>query len=139
MRRIALLPLALSLACATPVPVHFGVHQQRAPFVAISNPSLADGDPIAGRRAFVEVRCVDCHRVADDPELPRGLRAIAGPVLPQMSRLPAETVANRITSRATGASEELFDRTMKDYAQPLTARQLVDIVAYLRHVRATQE
>jgi mono/diheme cytochrome c family protein len=135
MRRIASALLLVAVACATPVPVRWGVHQQRAPVVAISNPDLQDGDPVAGRRTFISMRCIDCHRVAGDPELPLGLRAIAGPVLPAMNRTSAEQVANRITSRATGASEELFDKTMKDYTEPLTARQLVDIVAYLRQVR----
>lgn len=41
-------------------------------------------------------------------------------------------------SRAV-VSEELFDRTMKDYAQPITARQLVDVVAYLRNPRVQSE
>jgi len=132
MRHSVLFLLALT-ACTTPVPVHFGVHHASAPVVAVSNPSFADGDPIAGRRAFIAMQCIDCHRVAEDPELPLGRRAIAGPLLSGLgTRTPGE-VANRITSSKTGADQELFERTMKDYAQPLTARQLVDIVAYLRN------
>jgi hypothetical protein len=38
-----------------------------------------------------------------------------------------------------GLDCELFDRTMKDYAQPIAARQLVDVVAYLRNPRVQSE
>ncbi|HEX9160216.1 MAG TPA: c-type cytochrome [Thermoanaerobaculia bacterium] len=106
-----------------------------APVVAMSNPSFAQGDVLAGRRAFIAAQCIDCHRVAEDPSLPLGRRAIAGPVLQNLKRYSSQELAQRITSRDTGASEELFSRTMKDYAQPLTARQLVDIVAYLRLIK----
>jgi mono/diheme cytochrome c family protein len=136
MRRLALLSLATLLAgCSTPVPVHFGTHQLRAPVIAISNPSLSDGDPVAGRQAFIALQCVDCHRVAEDRELPLGARAIAGPMLSRMDRHSPKELATRITSRSTGASEELFDRTMRDYTNPMTARQLVDVIAYLRNPR----
>jgi mono/diheme cytochrome c family protein len=133
MRRVsALLALAFTF-CSTPVPIRFGTHQASAPVVAISNPMLMQGDAAAGRRAFIEMQCIDCHRVAEDPQLPQGPRAIAGPVLANLNRYSAHQLAERITSRTTGSSEELFNRTMKDYTQPMTARQLVDIVAYLRN------
>lgn len=132
MRRIVLLPLLLLMACSTSVPIRFGAHQPKPPVVAISNPMLMQGDPVQGRREFIAAQCIDCHRIAEDPDLPLGARAIAGPTLAQMNRYTAHELATRITSRSTGASEELLDRTMKDYAQPLTVRKLVDIVAYLR-------
>jgi cytochrome c2 len=122
----------LFAACATPVPVRFGAHARPAPAVAFSNPSFPDGDALAGRRAFIDLQCIDCHRVAEDPGLPRGARAIAGPILSGLGRSSAHDVARKITSRDTGANEDLLDRTMKDYAQPITARNLVDLVAYLR-------
>ena len=125
--------IVLAAACSSPIAVRFGAHQAAAPIVAISNPSFADGDALAGRRAFIAMQCIDCHRVAEDPELPRGRRAVAGPLLSGLHSRTSSEVAQRITSRSTGADQELFERTMKDYAQPLTARQLVDIVAYLRN------
>ena len=131
MKRIVL-SLVLVAGCSTPIPVRFGAHQVTAPIVAISNPSFGDGDPIAGRRTFIAMQCIDCHRVAADPSLPMGRRAIAGPILQDLDRVSPKDVASRITSRATGVDEELFGRTMKDYTQPMTARQLVDVVAYLR-------
>lgn len=130
--RLMLTTLVLLPACATPIPVHFGVHARPAPVVAISNPAFSDGDAAAGRRAFIEAQCIDCHRVAEDPNLPRGPRAAAGPILHDLRARTAKEVARAITSRSTGGNENLFGSTMQDYAQPLTARQLVDIVAYLR-------
>jgi hypothetical protein len=134
LNRISLLLLALA-ACATPVPIRFGAHGHRAPVVAVNNPDFADGDPIAGRHAFIDMQCIDCHRVAEDPRLPRGARAVAGPQLGHLSRYTPKGLAQRITSSSTGAGEALLDRGMKDYAQPITARKLVDVVAYLRNPR----
>lgn len=132
MKRVAFaLASLLAASCATPVPIRIGAHTARAPVVAVSNPSFEDGDPLAGRRAFVGMQCIDCHRVAEDPALPRGRRA--GLELRGLDRRAPREVARRITSRQTGAGEPLFDRTMKDYAEPMTARQLIDIVAYLRN------
>ena len=133
--RTSVLMLLLLAACSTPVPVRFGAHAATAPIVAVSHPGFADGDPVAGRRAFIALQCIDCHRVAGDRKLPLGRRAVAGPLLSGLdSRAPNE-VADRITSRSTGAGEELFDRTMKDYTEPITARTLADVVAYLRQFR----
>lgn len=132
-RRTTILLLALAACTTTPVPIRFGVHSHSAPIVTFSNPGFADGDPIVGRRTFIEKQCIDCHRVADDPDLPRGARAVAGPLLTDLNRYTPKDLAGRITSRATGADEELFNRTMKDYTQPLTARNIVDLVAYLRN------
>lgn len=135
MRVSVLLLLSVTLGCATPVPVRFKAHGPASPAVAFSNPSLSEGDPVAGRRAFVEMQCIDCHRVAEDPALPLGRRALAGPMLRDLHQHSAKEVARRITSRQSGGEPDLFDRTMKDYAQPITARQLVDMVAYLRTPR----
>jgi len=134
MRRLVPLLLLLT-ACAAPVSVRFGAHQLGAPASMLNNPSLWDGDPVAGRAAFIAVRCIDCHRVAEDPNLPRGARAIAGPLLENIARATPREVADRIRNRGTGRGETLFDKEMSDYAQTITARQLVDIVAYLRQPR----
>jgi mono/diheme cytochrome c family protein len=106
-----------------------------APISTINNPSLSDGNTIAGRRAFIAVQCIDCHRVAEDPGLPRGARAIAGPVLENLARATPQELADHIRDSRTGSDQALFDKQMKDYAQMMTARQLVDIVAYLRQPR----
>jgi len=118
--------------CSSPVPVHFGPSYVPAQVVTISNPEYSGGDPIAGRHAFIQMQCIDCHQVAADPGLPRGRRAIAGPQLSGLRAQEPREVGDRIRDKSTGADQELFDKTMKDYARPLTAQQLVDVVAYLR-------
>lgn len=139
MKRLVLFLLLVLAYCSTSVPIHFGPHRGAASVFAISNPDLEEGDALAGRRAFIALQCIDCHRVEEDPALPRGRRAIAGPLLSGLNRYSSRDVANRITSSKTGTDQELFDRTMKDYAQPMTARQLVDIVAYLRNPKAPHD
>jgi len=133
MRRIA--PLLIFLAACSGTTVRFGAHQVHAPAVVVNNTSLWQGDAIAGRREFINHSCIECHRVAEDPQLPPGARSIAGPLLEQLDRYKPSALAERIVNRKTGESEELFDKTMADFAQPLNARQLADIVAYLRHPR----
>ena len=118
--------------CSSPVPIHVGPQYVAPQIITISNPDYGGGDPIAGRSAFIQMQCIDCHQVAADPGLPRGRRAIAGPQLSGLRSKTPDDVGGRIRDRSTGSDEELFDRTMKDYAQPLTTQQLVDIVAYLR-------
>lgn len=132
--RWVILPLVVALTyCSTPVPVHFGVHRHSVPEVAIPDPAFAGGDPAAGRRAFIALDCIGCHRVAEDAELPTGRRATAGPLLRGLSRYAPNQLAQRITSHNAGSKEGLSGPTMKDHAQPMTERQLVDIVAYLRN------
>ena len=119
-------------ACSSPVPVHIGPQYVPAQIITVGNPDYGSGDPIAGRSAFIQMQCIDCHQVAADPGLPRGRRAVAGPLLSGLRSKTPDDVGGRIRDASTGSDQELFDRTMKDYAQPLTAQQLVDIIAYLR-------
>src|SRR5207237_9138722 len=99
------------------------------------NPSLADGDRKAGRRAFIDARCTDCHRVADDPALPLGPRAVAEPPLAELDRYTPKALSDHIRDRNTGKDVALYNREMGEYVERLSARQLVDIVAYLRDPR----
>jgi mono/diheme cytochrome c family protein len=133
MRRIA--PLLILLLACSGTTVRFGAHQRRAPAVVVNNPSLWQGDAKAGRRVFINHSCIECHRVEEDPALPPGRRSIAGPLLSHLDRYEPSVLADKIVSRRTGESEELFEKTMADFAQPLSARQLADVVAYLRHPR----
>lgn len=97
-----------------------------------NNPSLSEGDKVAGRRAFIDSHCIDCHRVAEDPHLPRGMRAIAEPPLAHLDRYKPKALYDRILDRNTGKGVTLHEREMGEYVERLSARQLVDIVAYLR-------
>jgi mono/diheme cytochrome c family protein len=125
----------LIAACSSPVPIRFTPHSPVAPYIGFSNPSLDEGDPVAGRKAFISLHCIECHRVAEDPLLPRGRRAVAGPMLQDLKRYNARELSNRIVSRSTGGGESLYDQEMSNFVQPMTARQLVDVVGYLRDPR----
>jgi len=126
-------------ACDGPIRFKFGTKTAGLPGFIVPNPSLIEGDAIAGRRAFIELQCIDCHRVAEDPHLPRGPRAAAGPVLAGLNHYPAIEVAKSIFNTRTGKDQDYLGRTMKDYTERMTARQLVDVVAYLRNPRLPQE
>jgi mono/diheme cytochrome c family protein len=131
-RRASLALALLALACNS-FRLGFGNHGVKVPLYVTPNPSLVEGDPVAGRQAFIELKCIDCHRVAEDPHLPMGHSALAGPMLANMDKYSANDLAQIIRATKTGAGKEFAGKTMKDYTEPMTTRQLVDVVAYLRN------
>jgi mono/diheme cytochrome c family protein len=132
MRLIVLTLVMAMTCCSTPVPVHWDVHKQSAPAITIPDPEFASGDAEAGRRAFVDHGCIDCHRVSGDPDLPVG-KAIAEPLaLRGLKQYAPNQLAQRITSANAGGTQGTADHTMKASAEPLTTKELVDIVTYLR-------
>jgi len=133
-RRLApLLLLLFVAACAGLVKVSVGPkYAFGRPIYFKDNPNLSDGDRVAGRRAFIEARCTDCHRVAEDPSLPLGPRAMAEPPLADLDRYAPRALYDHIIDRNTGKGVALYNREMGEYVERLSARQLVDIVAYLR-------
>ena len=116
-----------------PVRVKVGSHAVGTPVYATLNPSLVDGDPVAGRRAFIDLKCIDCHTVAEDPHLPKSGRADSGPILARQDRYKAIELADIIRNTNTGKNEDYLGQVMRDYTQKMTVRQLVDVVAYLRN------
>jgi mono/diheme cytochrome c family protein len=134
-RRTLPLVLLLLTACGSGamVQLKFGPKYLAAPKIWFKdNPNLSDGDRVAGRRAFMDARCTDCHRVAGDSGLPLGPRATAEPPLEKLDRYAPKTLYEHILDRNTGKGVELYGREMGVYVERLSARQLVDIVAYLR-------
>jgi mono/diheme cytochrome c family protein len=128
--------LFLLAACGGLMKVSFGPKYVGArPIYFKDNPALSEGDRVAGRRAFIDSRCTDCHRVAEDQGLPLGPRAVAEPPLEKLDRYPPKTLYDLIINRNTGKGVELYNREMGVYVERLSARQLVDIVAYLRDPR----
>jgi mono/diheme cytochrome c family protein len=93
---------------------------------------LSSGVASRGREAFVELQCHACHRVAEDAGLPELADAWEGPVLSNLGELPPEAVGWKITTRAGSGPESEFESPMVEAASQMTARQLVDIIAYLR-------
>src|ERR1700682_3629236 len=105
------------------------------PIYLKDNPSLSEGDRVAGRRAFLDPLCTDCQRAVGDPHLPLGPRAVAEPPLAELDRYTPQALYNHIIDRTTGKGVTLYNRERGEYVERLSARQLVDIVAYLRDPR----
>ncbi len=97
------------------------------------------GDPVKGREAFITLKCFTCHQVASDPSLPRPA-AKPAPVLarPGMVHNPGD-FADAILSPQhnividSGGETEAGRSRMGDFADSMTVRQFVDIIAYLMH------
>lgn len=103
---------------------------------------LPDGDPVAGREAFVTMGCVQCHTVVGDslpePEIPRSLHVQLGGETHRV-----KTYAQLVTS-IIHPSHAIKDKNVADYEGPsgkslmpdltpyLTVKQLVDITQYLQ-------
>ncbi|MDX1631749.1 MAG: c-type cytochrome [Thermoanaerobaculia bacterium] len=100
-----------------------------------------EGDPSAGRAAFLELSCTSCHAVAGDRELPAPISANPGPTLGPIqaahARADAGSIASSIVSPSHVVVEELGAEVrqrlspMGDFSDAMTVRQLVDLVAYL--------
>ena len=106
---------------------------------------LSSGDPIAGRRTFLELKCQTCHRVAgDDFGLP--VHDTAGPQLGStQAAQSADAVASSIAapdhtiSREPGAWQRPDRPRMQDFSRVITVRQLIDLVSYIQSLPAGGE
>ena len=99
---------------------------------------LPEGQPEAGREAFVSLGCTSCHTVAWDEDLPAPVPPSPGPELGlDVAKLgpgglatsvvaPSHRIADRYRSPTGGDISR-----MTDYSGVMTVRQLADIVAYL--------
>jgi mono/diheme cytochrome c family protein len=94
--------------------------------------SLSSGDAVRGRKAFLDLQCHACHRVAEDETLPVRKDAWEGPVLRDLDADSAEAVAWKIVTRTELGPDALYESEMTETASAMTERQLVDLVAYLR-------
>lgn len=107
------------------------------------NVVLPQGDPQAGRRAFIDLKCAVCHRVAGESGFPAPLSESRGPDLDRaVARRPASEVAAAIIvpshSMSVKTSEQVRKRLqrillspMPDYSRAMNVRQLADLLAYL--------
>lgn len=104
---------------------------------------LPEGDPKAGRRAFVDFECYKCHPVAGE-NFPRSEGT--GDVGPDLSRMgplhPAEYFAeailnpNAVLTEGPGFLGPDGKSRMPSYTESMTLQQLIDLVAYLRTLGA---
>lgn len=103
---------------------------------------LPDGDPVAGREAFLYMQCNQCHTVAgeDLPEVPFSdppYVQLGGPV----SRVKTygelvTAIVNPSHSLARGYAEEVVsedgESNMYNYNGYMTVQELTDIVRFLQ-------
>jgi mono/diheme cytochrome c family protein len=106
--------------------------------------SLPPGDAGAGRQVFLAMECFVCHEVRGE-ESPRDSKAPRrpGPALTGMgSHHPATYFAesilspNRVIILGPGYTGADGLSTMPSYADTMTVKQLVDVVAYLTSLTA---
>ncbi len=108
--------------------------------------TLPQGDPVAGRKIFVELECYKCHEVKGEkfPALAEGERGV-GPELAQMAGMhPLEFFAESIINpnavidpdaKKLGYVGEDGKSKMPDYNSVLTVKQVVDLAAYIASLK----
>ena len=101
---------------------------------------LPEGDVEAGKAAFVELKCNQCHSVADIAWIGEG-EDVEVPLGGEVTRLKAygELVTSVINPSHRIASPYLREKVavegvsnMKNYNQVMTVQELVDIVSFLQ-------
>ena len=133
--------LAVCLAACSPALVRTGPAIDRGEIVTLELPA---GDVGAGRRAFGDLKCQVCHRVAGEELFPEPTSAACGPDLgASVRRQPVSEVAAAIIapshSMSVRTSEAVKEQLrhedaspMGDFSRRITVRQLADLLAYLR-------
>ena len=101
------------------------------------------GDPEAGKAAFERMECYSCHKVpgADLPK-ERSSGGVGPDLVAGYSNLPAGFLAESIINShqyIAGTLEKYrgLDKVsskMGDYSSIMTVRELIDIVAFLKHL-----
>lgn len=104
------------------------------------------GHAVAGRKAFVDLKCTACHAVPAESGFPVPVSANPGP--PIDARVAGRDVSYLATSivSPSHALSPGIDETVRaqltgvlspmgDFSQTMTVRQLVDLHAYLRSVK----
>lgn len=104
---------------------------------------LPEGDARAGRQAFADFGCYTCHPVTGET-FPRSEGT--GDVGPDLSRMGplhppeyfAEAIINpdAVLTEGPGFIGPDGKSRMPSYAESMTLQQLIDLVAYLRTLRA---
>jgi hypothetical protein len=105
--------------------------------------TLPAGDPVAGGFAFAKMGCPSCHRVAGRTFRQMGAEGIAPEFDAARARLPREYLAESILDppKVIADGEDRYrardggSSRMRDYAEVMTLRELLDVVAYLGSVR----
>ena len=105
--------------------------------------TMPAGDAEAGKAAFQKMECYSCHNVPGAGFPAERSSGGVGPTLgAQYSKLPAGYLAESIINShqyISGTLEKYrgLDKVsskMGDYSSIMTVRELIDIVAYLKHL-----
>ena len=106
---------------------------------------LPPGDAVEGRKVFAAMECFACHEIKGEtfPQSSKTLR-MSGPELSGMgSHHPAEYFAesiinpNRVIVQGPGYTGADGLSKMPSYADSMTLKQVVDIVTYLKSLKAS--
>jgi mono/diheme cytochrome c family protein len=107
---------------------------------------LPRGDAAEGRKVFVALECFACHEVKGE-DFPQEAKTSRGPG-PELTGMgvhhPAEYLAesilnpNRVIIKGTGYTGPDGLSRMPSYADVMTLKQLVDLVAYLTSLTGGQ-
>ena len=149
---------ALVLWAQTPPPAHGPGHEAKKP-IRISMDelhrhggvppgwqfTLPEGDPQAGREAFVTLQCYTCHTIAGEqfPPVQPSERAPAPDLTGVGASHPAAYIAesilnpNAVVTNEPGYADANGYSNMPSYLEALSVRQLVDLVAYLHSLQGT--
>jgi mono/diheme cytochrome c family protein len=109
--------------------------------------TLPQGDPIEGRKLFVEAECYKCHEVKGEkfPGVAEGEKGV-GPELSEMAGMhPPEFFAESIINpnavidpkaNELGYIGEDGKSKMPDYIGALTVKQVADLAAYINSIKS---
>lgn len=109
---------------------------------------LPQGEPRAGRQAFLDLKCVVCHRVpaqgfpapvslSRGPDLDQALRRRTRADLAAAIVLPSHAMSLK-TSDEIKTHLEGGLSPMGDFSRIMTVRQLADLLAYLQSLEAVR-
>ncbi|HUP48965.1 MAG TPA: c-type cytochrome [Thermoanaerobaculia bacterium] len=121
--------LALTAGCRQPEP-------------PAGSRELPPGDAAAGKQVFMEMRCWACHEIYGG-DMPQPVASPAVPVYLGGNQIAApddlyllRAIVEPSHELAPGWDEEMMTREgrsrMGDYGEAMTARQLFDLIAFLK-------
>ncbi len=139
---------SLAISCAKSAEQQGAQHSAAEHAPADWKFTLPPGDPLEGKRLFVDLECYKCHEIkgATFPEVGASDKGI-GPELSQMAGMhPVEFFAESIVNpnavldaqdKEKGFLGDDGKSRMPTYSDVLTVQQLADLATYLNSVQPT--
>ena len=140
---------SLALSCAKSAEQQGAQHSSAEHAPADWKFTLPPGDPLEGKRLFVDLECYKCHEIkgATFPEVGASDKGI-GPELSQMAGIhPVEFFAESIINPNAVLDAEDKEKgflgddgksRMPTYSDVLTVKQLADLAVYLTTVKKVE-